>query len=106
MCNKIKIENVVTFLPDPDKLQLVVFRLTKADGTPYNFVWITGKLDMVRSKLFTRNGTKYERTYLGTIYNAFYPTDTTRIEVNTTKLFAICRDLHINTITIVRFKLY
>lgn len=106
MCNKINIQKLATFTPDANKLQLVVFRLTKVDSTPYNFVWIMGNIDKVKHKLFAWNGTQFERTYFGTIYNATLPKDNTRIEVNTTKLSALCRDLNIDSLVIVRFQLY
>lgn len=65
MCNNINIQKLATFTPDAKKLQLVVFRLTKADNTPYNFVWIMGNIDKLKHKLFAWNGTQFERSYFG-----------------------------------------
>jgi hypothetical protein len=106
MCNKIKIERVAKFHPNDKKVQLVVFRLTKRDNRPYNFVWIMGNIDKVRYKLFAFGDRQIERTCFGIMYNAQYATDKTRIEVSTTKLRQLCRDLHIKSIVIVRFNIF
>lgn len=106
MCRRIKIKRVERLEINKKKTEIVVFRLTRPDGTPYNYVWIFGNTEKAISKLFYITSSGFVNTDLGEKYGAKFPTVSYRVELTKPQLKALCKDLKIRSILIIRFNTY
>lgn len=106
MCRRIKIIRTNTIEINKKKAELVIFRLTKVDGTPANSVFILGNLVKAKHKLFYSSEHIIIQTDLGEKYGATLPRNRDRIDIAHPNLKALCKDLKIRKIVIVRFKTF
>lgn len=106
MCRRIKIKRVQELEIKKRKTHIVVFRLTRPDETPCNYVWIFGNIEKVKSKLFYITPSGFIQTDLGKKYSAKLPTVSYRIEISSSNLKALCKDLKIRSILMIRFNTY
>ena len=106
MCRRVKIKRVERLEINKKRTELVVFRLTRPDGSPLNYVWIFGNIEKAKNKLFHLSETGFVKTDIGRKYSAKFPTVSYRIEIDNPNLKALCKDFKIRTILIIRFNTY